>query len=147
MNNSTRNSSSVPVYFIPELNVEWTILIPLYCLIFVLSVGGNILVIVTLVQNKRLRTVTNVFLLNLAISDLFIAILCMPFNTIPMILQNFIFGEFVCISVRYLQGKICCTAILIVFRAFDYRILTLFSFFTKIVIYFKLNISFKLWLS
>jgi|JYMV01.1.fsa_nt_gi hypothetical protein len=93
-------------YEVPELTLEWRILIPLYSLIFFLSVVGNILVILTLVQNKRMRTVTNVFLLNLAISDLFIAILCMPFNTIPLILQNFIFGKFMCICVRYLQGRI-----------------------------------------
>lgn len=41
------------------------VMIPLYSVIFVLSVVGNILVIVTLTQNRRMRTVTNVFLLNL----------------------------------------------------------------------------------
>ena len=41
------------------------VMIPLYSIIFVLSVVGNILVIVTLTQNRRMRTVTNVFLLNL----------------------------------------------------------------------------------
>lgn len=104
-NDTCLNNNCFKPYKIPALTLEWKILIPLYCLIFVLSVVGNILVILTLVQNKRMRTVTNVFLLNLAISDLFIAILCMPFNTIPLILQNFVFGKFMCISVRYLQGK------------------------------------------
>nr|CAH0113590.1 unnamed protein product [Daphnia galeata] len=41
------------------------VMIPLYSVIFILSVLGNILVIVTLTQNRRMRTVTNVFLLNL----------------------------------------------------------------------------------
>lgn len=41
------------------------VMIPLYSIIFILSVLGNILVIVTLTQNRRMRTVTNVFLLNL----------------------------------------------------------------------------------
>ena len=41
------------------------VMIPLYSVIFVLSVVGNILVIVTLTQNRRMRSVTNVFLLNL----------------------------------------------------------------------------------
>ena len=41
------------------------VMIPLYSVIFILSVVGNILVIVTLTQNRRMRTVTNVFLLNL----------------------------------------------------------------------------------
>ncbi|XP_071124578.1 cholecystokinin receptor type A-like [Mytilus edulis] len=107
-NDTCLDNNCFKPYEIPALTLEWKILIPLYCLIFVLSVVGNILVILTLVQNKRMRTVTNVFLLNLAISDLFIAILCMPFNTIPLILQNFVFGKFMCISVRYLQGVFFC---------------------------------------
>lgn len=45
------------------------VMIPLYSVIFILSVLGNILVIVTLTQNRRMRTVTNVFLLNL-VSDI-----------------------------------------------------------------------------
>ena len=79
--------------------------IPLYCLIFLLSVVGNTLVIVTLAQNRRMRTVTNVFLLNLSISDLLLAVFCMPFTLIPTLLRNFIFGKTMCILLRYLQGK------------------------------------------
>ncbi|XP_013418687.1 cholecystokinin receptor isoform X2 [Lingula anatina] len=80
------------------------ILIPLYSLIFLLSVVGNGLVIATLVQNKRMRTVTNMFLLNLSISDLLLAVLCMPVTIIPTLLRDFIFGEVMCIMIRYLQA-------------------------------------------
>lgn len=80
--------------------------IPLYVIIFLLSVVGNILVILTLIQNRRMRTVTNVFLLNLSISDLLLAVFCMPFTLIPLFLRNFIFGEFMCVAIRYLQGKL-----------------------------------------
>ena len=41
------------------------LIIPLYATIFLLSVIGNCLVLVTLARNKRMRTVTNVYLLNL----------------------------------------------------------------------------------
>lgn len=44
---------------------ESQLIIPLYVTIFLLAVVGNVLVLVTLVQNKRMRTVTNVYLLNL----------------------------------------------------------------------------------
>lgn len=46
------------------------LIIPLYAVIFLLSVVGNLLVILTLAQNKRMRTVTNVYLLNLVSTDL-----------------------------------------------------------------------------
>ncbi|XP_064609689.1 cholecystokinin receptor-like isoform X2 [Liolophura sinensis] len=84
--------------------LSWEIQIPLYCLIFLLAVVGNFLVIITIIQNKRMRTVTNVFLLNLSISDLLLAVFCMPFTFVPIILKNFIFGATMCVMIRYLQG-------------------------------------------
>ncbi|GLV37144.1 Cholecystokinin-like receptor at 17D1 [Carabus blaptoides fortunei] len=48
---------------------ESKLIIPLYVIIFLLSVIGNTLVLVTLAQNKRMRTVTNVYLLNLYFSN------------------------------------------------------------------------------
>ncbi|TNN55661.1 Cholecystokinin receptor [Liparis tanakae] len=73
----------------------------LYCLIFLLSVFGNLLIVVVLVMNKRMRTVTNCFLLSLAVSDLMMAIFCMPFTLIPNILEDFIFGAAMCKAISY----------------------------------------------
>ncbi|TGZ52850.1 Cholecystokinin receptor type A [Temnothorax longispinosus] len=42
------------------------LIIPLYGTIFFLSIVGNSLVLITLARNKRMRTVTNVYLLNLS---------------------------------------------------------------------------------
>ena len=96
-------NGSVPRYTVPRLSAE--IQIVLYALIFLLAVAGNLLVIVTLFQNKRMRTVTNVFLLNLALSDLLLAVFCMPFTLVPVLLRNFIFGAAMCVLLRYLQGE------------------------------------------
>ncbi|XP_077467576.1 cholecystokinin receptor-like [Stigmatopora argus] len=81
-----------------------TLRIVLYILIFLLSVFGNLLIIIVLVLNKRMRTVTNSFLLSLAISDLMMAIFCMPFTLIPNILEDFIFGAAMCKTVAYFMG-------------------------------------------
>jgi cholecystokinin-like receptor len=80
-------------------------IIPLYSVIFLLAVIGNSLVILTLVQSKRMRTITNLFLLNLAISDLFLGVFCMPFTLVGMLLRDFIFGELMCKLLPYLQGE------------------------------------------
>lgn len=77
----------------------------LYTLIFLLSVFGNLLIIIVLMMNKRMRTVTNSFLLSLAVSDLMMAIFCMPFTLIPNILEDFIFGAAMCKTVSYFMGK------------------------------------------
>ncbi|XP_057686025.1 cholecystokinin receptor-like isoform X1 [Corythoichthys intestinalis] len=106
---------------LPGLNVSWTnrsdlpkttnrpkemdtLRIVLYILIFLLSVFGNLLIIIVLILNKRMRTVTNSFLLSLAISDVMMAIFCMPFTLIPNILEDFIFGAAMCKTVAYFMG-------------------------------------------
>ncbi|XP_042668291.1 cholecystokinin receptor type A [Centrocercus urophasianus] len=76
----------------------------LYCLIFLLSVLGNILVITVLIRNKQMRTVTNIFLLSLAVSDLMLCLFCMPFTLIPNLLKDFIFGSTVCKTATYFMG-------------------------------------------
>lgn len=104
-NGSTRVRPPSDKWSPPTLTNLQLVVVVLYILIFCLAVIGNILVILTLVQNKRMRTVTNVLLLNLAVSDLLLAVFCMPFTATPMLMQNFIFGGLVCIMIRYFQGK------------------------------------------
>nr|AAI12802.1 CCKAR protein [Bos taurus] len=90
----------------PHPSKEWqpAVQILLYSLIFLLSVLGNTLVITVLIRNKRMRTVTNIFLLSLAVSDLMLCLFCMPFNLIPNLLKDFIFGSAVCKTTTYFMG-------------------------------------------
>uniref|UniRef100_A0A8C0PNS0 Cholecystokinin receptor type A n=1 Tax=Canis lupus familiaris TaxID=9615 RepID=A0A8C0PNS0_CANLF len=90
----------------PRAAKEWqpAVQILLYSLIFLLSVLGNTLVITVLIRNKRMRTVTNIFLLSLAVSDLMLCLFCMPFNLIPNLLKDFIFGSAVCKTTTYFMG-------------------------------------------
>lgn len=43
-----------------------------YMLIFTLAVSGNSLVVYVVINNKTMQTVTNIFITNLAISDLLV---------------------------------------------------------------------------
>nr|XP_014088941.1 cholecystokinin receptor type A-like [Bactrocera oleae] len=88
-----RISSEIPIW-----------LIPCYCVIFFFAIFGNLLVISTLVQNRRMRNVTNVFLLNLAISDILLGVLCMPVTLVGTLLRHFIFGEFFCKLIQFSQA-------------------------------------------
>ncbi|XP_060119856.1 gastrin/cholecystokinin type B receptor [Heteronotia binoei] len=88
----------------PPPDLELTVRVLLYLVIFLLSVVGNVLVISVLAVNKRLRTVTNSFLLSLAVSDLMVALFCIPFTFIPNLMQTFVFGKVVCKTVAYLMG-------------------------------------------
>ncbi|XP_070198577.1 gastrin/cholecystokinin type B receptor-like [Littorina saxatilis] len=93
-----------------------------YAIIFLLSVVGNGLVILTLVRHKKMRTITNMYLLNLAVSDLLLAVFCMPFTLVPMMMQAFIFGNVICVMIRYLQavsvGVSCFTLVAISIERF-----------------------------
>lgn len=79
--------------------------IALYITILFLAIIGNALVILTLIQNRRMRTITNVFLLNLAFSDILLGVLCMPITLIGTLLRDFVFGEVMCKLLPYLQGS------------------------------------------
>ncbi|XP_064537115.1 cholecystokinin receptor type A [Drosophila montana] len=78
--------------------------IPCYSIILLCAVVGNLLVVLTLVQNRRMRTITNVFLLNLAISDILLGVLCMPVTLVGTLLRNFIFGESLCKLIQFAQA-------------------------------------------
>ncbi|XP_069949312.1 uncharacterized protein [Cherax quadricarinatus] len=81
---------------------EWARIVG-FSLIFVVGVVGNVLVVVTLLHHRNLRTVTNVFLLNLAVSDLLLGVFCMPFTLVGSLLQDFVFGTLMCRLIPYMQ--------------------------------------------
>ncbi|XP_037532387.1 cholecystokinin receptor type A [Nematolebias whitei] len=85
-------------------DINQTVRIILYSLIFLLSVLGNSLIIAVLVRNRRMRTVTNLFLLSLAVSDLMVSLVCIPFTFIPNLMRDFIFGTGICKLVMYFMG-------------------------------------------
>uniref|UniRef100_A0A667YTQ8 Gastrin/cholecystokinin type B receptor n=1 Tax=Myripristis murdjan TaxID=586833 RepID=A0A667YTQ8_9TELE len=85
-------------------DINETVRIVLYSLIFLLSVLGNSLIIAVLVRNRRMRTVTNLFLLSLAVSDLMVSLVCIPFTLIPNLMRDFIFGTGMCKLVMYFMG-------------------------------------------
>lgn len=93
----------------PNNSHSWSIAariqIPLYAVILLLAMIGNSLVILTLIHNRRMRTITNVFLLNLSISDVLLGVLCMPFTLSGALLRDFVFGEFMCKILPFLQGE------------------------------------------
>jgi hypothetical protein len=97
----------------------------LYNAVFVSAVFGNILVVYVIGSSARMRTVTNylignklmtfehfksilaLFLFhvgNLALGDLLMALLCVPFSYIPVLSQYWPFGGFLCAIVSPAQA-------------------------------------------
>lgn len=65
-----------------------------YCLLFVFGLLGNSLVILVLVICKKLRSITDIYLLNLALSDL-LFVFSFPFQTHYQ-LDQWVFGTVMC---------------------------------------------------
>ncbi|XP_067889063.1 cholecystokinin receptor-like [Heterodontus francisci] len=101
---SPKGHSSFDERLTGSRDLDYTVRILLYSIIFLLSVFGNTMIILVLILNKRLRTVTNSFLLSLALSDLMVAVFCMPFTLIPNLLGDFIFGQAMCKITAYFMG-------------------------------------------
>ncbi|XP_066100393.1 C-C chemokine receptor type 1-like [Saccopteryx bilineata] len=79
---------------------------PLYSLIFVIGLVGNILVVLVLLQHKRLKDITNIYVLNLAISDL-LFLFTLPFWIHYYRKDNWVFGDVMCklLSGLYYVGQ------------------------------------------
>lgn len=60
------------------------------------SVVGNVLVMVALYRNSRLRRPSNLYIGSLAVSDILLSSVAMPFTCISAIAGRWIFGEAIC---------------------------------------------------
>lgn len=74
-------------FYLHEPSVS-AIFIVSYLLIFVVCMVGNAVVCFIVLRNKNMRTVTNLFILNLAISDLLVGIFCMPTTLVDNIITG-----------------------------------------------------------
>ncbi|KAM8952936.1 C-C chemokine receptor type 6 [Pelodytes ibericus] len=70
-----------------------------YALIFTLGLVGNVLVIVTFNGYKRAKSMTDVYLLNMAIADILL-VLTLPFWAVYYHKEKWIFKDFMCKLVR-----------------------------------------------
>ncbi|XP_047525724.1 RYamide receptor-like isoform X1 [Pieris napi] len=76
----------------------------LYSTIFITSLSGNGLVCFIVQSSPRMKTVTNYFIMNLAIGDILMTLLCIPFTFVPMlVLRKWPFGQVMCKLVNYAQ--------------------------------------------
>ncbi|MEE6487512.1 hypothetical protein FKM82_014928 [Ascaphus truei] len=99
-NSSEENHSDPPRP--PMLVDAW--LVPLFfAMLMVVGLAGNSLVIYVISKHKQMRTVTNFYIANLATTDIIFLVSCVPFTAALYPLPGWIFGEFMCKFVNYIQ--------------------------------------------
>lgn len=73
------------------------------------AIVGNLLVILSVLCNKHLQTVTNFFIVNLAMADLLLSIIVLPFSASLEVLGCWVFGRVFC-NIWAAVDVLCCTA-------------------------------------
>ncbi|KAM8842741.1 G-protein coupled receptor 83-like [Synchiropus picturatus] len=79
------------------------LLVASYSLIIVVSLFGNSLVCHVVLKNKRSRSTTSLFIMNLAVADIFITVLNTPFTLVRFVNSTWVFGETMCHISRFAQ--------------------------------------------
>ncbi|CAF3003814.1 unnamed protein product [Rotaria sp. Silwood2] len=90
---------------------EWICII-LYVIVFIVGTIGNLLVIIVIQRNRSMRTVTNMFIMNLAAADLLVLVFCLPATVIQDVTKTWFFGLVLCKFVNYIQNMSISVSVL-----------------------------------
>jgi len=81
---------------------EW-VMIALHAVVFVVGLVGNALVCVAVYRNHSMRTVTNYFIVNLAVADFMVIFFCLPPTVVWDVTETWFLGTALCKIVVYFQ--------------------------------------------
>ncbi|XP_050409422.1 trissin receptor-like [Patella vulgata] len=79
-------------------------------LLELMALIGNVLVIMIVLQSKKMRTTTNLYIVNLAIADLFMASFPMWIVVVDDVTNTWVLGEFLCKFNAFLQVTAMCAS-------------------------------------
>lgn len=83
---------------------EWIFML-MHLLVLVVGLVGNMLVVVAVYCNRSMRTVTNLFIVNLAVADFFVILVCLPPTVLWDVTETWFFGKHLCRIVLYFQVR------------------------------------------
>ncbi|XP_008215771.1 tachykinin-like peptides receptor 99D isoform X2 [Nasonia vitripennis] len=88
--------------------IIWTVL---FAGMIVVATGGNLIVIWIVLAHKRMRTVTNYFLVNLSIADAMVSTLNVIFNYTYMLNSHWPFGNLYCKISQFIAVITICASV------------------------------------
>ncbi|CAH1239149.1 KISS1R [Branchiostoma lanceolatum] len=85
--------------------MSWDHYVPpaIFAFIFLVGLTGNSLVIYVVAFFRKMRTVTNFYLCNLAVADMTFLLCCVPFTAAQYAMPSWVFGEHMCKMVNYMM--------------------------------------------
>lgn len=83
---------------------DW-VMISLHSIIFITGLVGNSLVCLAVCRNHSMKTVTNYFIVNLAVADLLVILICLPSSVLWDVTETWFLGWGLCKTIPYLQVR------------------------------------------
>ncbi|XP_071773403.2 histamine receptor H2a [Centroberyx gerrardi] len=81
-------------------------------LLILLTIGGNVLVCLAVCASRRLRCLTNCFIVSLAVTDLLLGILVLPFSALNLLSDDWPLGPTFCNLYICMDVMLCTASIL-----------------------------------
>uniref|UniRef100_A0A0K0FUT0 Prolactin-releasing peptide receptor (inferred by orthology to a human protein) n=1 Tax=Strongyloides venezuelensis TaxID=75913 RepID=A0A0K0FUT0_STRVS len=104
---SLNNNCTPYIKAYPDPSNSWISIIGFtiyYSIIFVLGLIGNLYIIILTLKYKCLQSVQNLFILNLAVADIFLCLISIPITPYVNIYKEWIFGSPACLISGGIQG-------------------------------------------
>ncbi|XP_046807506.1 neuropeptide Y receptor type 2, partial [Lucilia cuprina] len=118
----------------------------LYSTVFVLGVFGNVLVCYVVLRNKAMQTVTNIFITNLALSDILLCVLAVPFTPLYTFMGRWAFGRTLCHLVPFAQGcSIYISTLTLTSIAIDRYFVIIYPFHPRMKLSTCIGIIISIW--
>ncbi|XP_069945096.1 tachykinin-like peptides receptor 99D [Cherax quadricarinatus] len=106
----------------------------------VVATGGNLIVIWIVLADRRMRTVTNIFLVNLSVADAMVSTLNVVFNFTYMLNLHWRFGRIYCKISQFVSIlSICASVFTLMAISFDRLVSTEVHIQNCLVIFYSLN--------
>ena len=88
-------------WFEPRVEIP---LVFAYVVVIFIGLASNAVVAWLVARRRALRTATNLYIVNLAVSDMMLCLFCLPFTLVRLLVRNWSLGEGMCRCLPWLQA-------------------------------------------
>ena len=85
----------------------------LMVVMLIVSIAGNTIVCLIVYRKPAMRSAINILLANMALSNILLALLCLPFAFVTLVLDDWIFGTVMCKEISFLHALFVSEAVCI----------------------------------
>ncbi|GFO24690.1 neuropeptide y receptor type 1 [Plakobranchus ocellatus] len=88
----------------PSIKYVYPLFLLLHAIVCLVGIVGNITMIVVIIRRRLYQDQTFILFMNLAFADLIKCVFAMPLTFANLVIQNWLFGSFLCFFVPMLQN-------------------------------------------